>query len=279
MKLTITDKKTGGDLILVKDEPYLDHLFYSRDKDKKYFTLAWNRGDKQTVTIDGELTELDANTLLPLMFNQSFNFESPSDIVAWRFNREFYCIIDNDAEVSCVGFLFGLGDKLLINLEEPAKERLQSLLEIFIHELNTPDHIQADMLIMLLKRLIVILTSIAKQAYVPDATLRDERMDIFRKFNLLVEANFHKEHSVQFYADALHKSPKTLANVFLLYNRKTPLQMIQERIMIEAKRLLIYTDKPVKQITYELGFEDPAYFSNFFKRHMQASPAEFRIGK
>ena len=93
MKLTITDKKTGGDLILVKDEPYLDHLFYSRDKDKKYFTIAWNRGRQQTVTIDGEPAELDTNTLLPLMFNQSFSFDKPSDIVAWRFNREFYCVI------------------------------------------------------------------------------------------------------------------------------------------------------------------------------------------
>jgi len=279
MKLTINDKKTGGDLILVKDEPSLDHLFYSRDKDKKYFTLAWNRGDKQTVTIDGEPGGLNTNTLLPLMFNQSFNFERPSDIVAWRFNREFYCVIDHDAEVSCVGFLFGMGDKLFINLEEPAQDRLQLLLEIFIHELNTPDHIQSEMLIMLLKRLIIIVTGIAKQAYVPNPALRDERMDIFRKFNLLVEANYFKEHSVQFYANALHKSPKTLANTFLLYNRKTPQQMIQERIIIEAKRLLSYTDKPVKQVTYELGFEDPAYFSNFFKRHTSVSPADFRIGK
>ena len=135
------------------------------------------------------------------------------------------------------------------------------------------------MLIMLLKRLIIIVTGIAKQAYVPNPSLRDERIDIFRKFNLLVEGNYFKEHSVQFYADALHKSPKTLANTFLLYNRKTPQQMIQERIIIEAKRLLGYTDKPVKQVTYELGFEDPAYFSNFFKRHTGVSPADFRLGK
>jgi len=46
MKLTSTDKKTGGDLVLVKDEPYLDHLFYSRDRDKKYFAIAWNMAPK-----------------------------------------------------------------------------------------------------------------------------------------------------------------------------------------------------------------------------------------
>ena len=135
------------------------------------------------------------------------------------------------------------------------------------------------MLLMLLKRLIIVITKLARSKYMPDQKLPDDRMDVFRKFNLLVEANFRSEHSVSYYAQRLSKSPKTLANVFALYNDKTPLQVIQERILIEAKRLLFYTNKSVKQITYELGFEDPAYFSNFFKRHTSLSPVEFRNDK
>jgi AraC-like DNA-binding protein len=46
--------------------------------------------------------------------------------------------------------------------------------------------------------------------------------------------------------------------------------------LIEAKRLLCYTDRPVKQITFELGFEDVSYFSNFFKKHTQLSPLVFK---
>jgi len=92
----------------------------------------------------------------------------------------------------------------------------------------------------------------------------------------LVEANFRTEHSVSFYAQQLCKSPKTLANVFAIYNNKTPSQLIQERILIEAKRLLTYTQQSVKQITFELGFEDVAYFSNYFKKHTALSPVEFR---
>ena len=53
---------------------------------------------------------------------------------------------------------------------------------------------------------------------------------------------------------------------------RTSFQMIQDRIILEAKRLLIYTDKSAKQITYDLGFEDSAYFSNFFKKHVSISP-------
>lgn len=279
MKLTITHHKTGGDLLLVRGESDFDRLYYSRDKDRKYFTIAWNHGERQTVTIDGVSHDFIPNSILPLMFNQSFYFEPPVDIVAWQFNREFYCIIDHDAEVSCVGFLFGMGENLFISLDDSANHKLQLLLNIFIEELNTKDNIQNDMLLMLLKRLIIVITKLARSNYLPDDKLHDGRLDIFRKFNLLVEADFRAEHSVNYYARRLNKSPKTLANIFALYNRKTPLQMIQERIVIEAKRLLYYTTKSVKQITYELGFEDPAYFSNFFKRHTSLSPAEFRNSK
>ncbi len=81
---------------------------------------------------------------------------------------------------------------------------------------------------------------------------------------------------MSFYAAQLHKSPKTLSNLFAIYNHKTPSQVIQERIVIEAKRLLTYTRKSVKQITFELGFEDVSYFSSFFKKHTQLSPLDFR---
>lgn len=276
MKLIITDRKTGGDLLLIREEQDFDHYFYTRDRDKKYFTIAWNRGRKQTVTIDGVEQEFMPDTVLPLMFNQSFSFANPADVVAWQFNREFYCIVDHDAEVSCVGFLFGMGDQLFIPLDQPAIAKLQLLLNLFIEELNTHDNIQREMLLALLKRLIVIVTSLARSSYLPDVVVQPEKLDVFRKFNLLVEGNFRTEHSVHYYAQQLNKSPKTLSNIFGLYNKKTPIQMIQERIVIEAKRLLFYTDRSVKQITYELGFEDAAYFSNFFKRHTGLSPLDFR---
>ncbi len=279
MRLTINDKKTGGDLLLISGEQDFDQLFYSRDKEKKYFTIAWNHGKKQTVTIDGTDHEFAPDTILPLMFNQSFYFENTVDIVAWQFNREFYCIIDHDAEVSCVGFLFGMGDQLFISLDDQTQHKLKLLLNVFIEELNTRDNIQNDMLLMLLKRLIIVITKLARSEYIPEQKMNDERLNIFRKFNLLVEANFRAEHSVNYYAQCLNKSAKTLSNIFALYNQKTPIQMIQDRIIIEAKRLLYYTDRSVKQITYELGFEDTAYFSNFFKRHTSLSPLEFRKDK
>jgi AraC family transcriptional activator of pobA len=279
MKLSVSNQSTGGDLLLLNNEIHFDRLFYTRDYDNKYFTIAWNRGEKQTVSIDGSAYDFKPQTILPLMFNQSFYFERPADVVAWQFNREFYCIVDHDSEVSCVGFLFGMNDNVFIDLDEDTQRKLQLLLDIFVEELNTNDGIQNDMLLMLLKRLIIMVTRLARSGSFPDVKLNDDRFHILRKFNLLVEMNFRAQHSVSYYADRLNRSPKTLSNLFALYNHKTPIQIIQERILIEAKRLLFYTDKSAKQITYELGFDDAAYFSNFFKKHTSFSPSEFRSSK
>jgi len=276
MKLKLRDEKTGGDLLLFKNENGFDRLYFSRDRTNKYFTIAWNPGVSQKVTIDGTDYEFLSNSLLTLLFDQTFTFERPADIVAWQFNREFYCIIDHDSEVSCVGFLFGSVDHLFIRLDEQAEQKLKLLLDVFIEEFKTADNIQDEMLLVLLKRLIIYITGLAKSEYVPVKKLRDDKFHVIRKFNLLVEANFKAEHSVSFYAGQLCKSPKTLSNLFAIYNHKTPSQVIQERILIEAKRLLSYTEKSIKQITFDLGFEDVSHFSNFFKKLALVSPLDFR---
>lgn len=276
MKLSVNDQKTGADLLLISEEPAFDRLFYGRDKNNKYFTIVWNRGETQMVNIDGEEYTFLSRSVLPLMFNQSFSFADPMAVTAWQFNREFYCIVDHDAEVSCVGFLFAAGDQVLVPLDEPTHQKMEWLLNLFIAEFKTRDTIQREMLLVLLKRLIIDITRLARSAYIPEIKAQPEQFDLVRHFNLLVETHFRTEHSVQFYADQLNKSPKTLANIFPKYNQKPPLQIIQGRIILEAKRLLTYTDKTVKEITYELGFEDPAYFATFFKRAAGQSPVEFR---
>jgi AraC family transcriptional activator of pobA len=276
MRLKLVDENTGGELLLFKEEAGFDRLYFSRDRFNRYFTIAWNPADSQTVTIDGTEHDFPANSLLTLLFNQSFSFENSAGIVAWQFNREFYCIIDHDSEVSCVGFLFSSTDHLFVMLNDQAQQKLRLLADIFIEEFKTSDNIQYEMLLVLLKRLVIYVTLLARSGYAPVKKLQDERYHIVRKYNLLVEANFKTEHSVSFYAEKLCKAPKTLSNLFAIFNQKTPSQIIQERIMVEAKRLLLYTDRSIKDITFELGFEDLSYFSHFFRKNAQVSPSDFR---
>ena len=95
----------------------------------------------------------------------------------------------------------------------------------------------------------------------------------------MVEQHYREKHQVGDYADLLFKSPKTLSNLFNKYNKKTPLMVINERIMLEARRLLLYSDKTSEEISRELGYKEGGHFSKFFKRNEGLSPKEFKKAK
>jgi AraC-like DNA-binding protein len=262
---------------MIYDEANLDRNFYGKDRGEKLLTIAWNRGADQAITIDNCIYNFPANTIHCLMTSENFYFERPETIVAWQFSRDFYCIVDHDKEVSCVGFIFfGPPQKMFINLTESDQARLGSMLEMLKDEFETANYIQAEMMQVLLKRLIIIITRLAKDQYINTNELPSDKLDIIRKYNFLVETHYKKEHQVSFYAEQLFKSPKTLSNLFALYNHKSPLLIIQERLAQEAKRLFFYTDKTAKEIAHDLGFEDAGHFGKFFKRLTGQSVSEIK---
>lgn len=277
MDLVFKDNKTNGKFSITFGNKSFDRLFFTRDKEDKLLTIAWNRGKTQKVIVDEVEYDFPENTFLPLVVNQSFRFENAEDIIAWQFNRDFYCVIDHDEEVSCVGFLFyGSSQVMFIALDEKEEEKIKLLLEVFKNEFDTTDSIQGEMLRLLLVRLIITITRLGKKQYIPTEDIEDTKFNLYREYNVLVESNYRTQHEVQFYASQLNKSPKTLSNVFALYGKKTPLQIIQERIITEAKRLFYYTDKSVKEIAIETGFEDTSHFSRFFKKQTSFTPTEFK---
>ncbi len=99
----------------------------------------------------------------------------------------------------------------------------------------------------------------------------------FVRFRQLLEQNFHNVHTVQEYADMLNISARTLTKYVSQSAHSSPLQIINDRIVLEAKRLLQHTSLNIKEIGYSLGFEDPSYFAKFFKRQEGIMPSEFRI--
>jgi AraC family transcriptional regulator, transcriptional activator of pobA len=99
---------------------------------------------------------------------------------------------------------------------------------------------------------------------------------VLRDFKSLVEQHFRTEHKVAAYADRLHLSAKYLSEVVKNLIGKSAKQYIQDRIVIEAKRLLRFSGSSVKEIAYDLGFEEPLHFSGFFKKCAGMSPSAFR---
>lgn len=96
------------------------------------------------------------------------------------------------------------------------------------------------------------------------------------KFNMLIDEFYKEEKSVVFYAEKLHISANYLNILCKKHLKVSATQLIQQRIIIEAKRLLKSGDLSIKEIAFELGFTDHAYFSNFFKAQTNITPSEFR---
>jgi AraC family transcriptional activator of pobA len=95
-------------------------------------------------------------------------------------------------------------------------------------------------------------------------------------FQQLVNIFFHEQHGVSFYAKKLGVTNKALTAILKRKRRKTPRQIIQERFLLEAKRLLSYSHLSIAEIGYKIGFEDSNYFSRFFRMQVGMTPAEFR---
>lgn len=247
---------------------------YSETKPLSLYTFIWAQNSTVSIKLDQVHFTLQPGQIIALTPLHHLEYIEGSAIV-YQFNREFYCIKDHDKEVGCIGILFyGNSEVPLVTLEEDQKRKLRALHEVFLEELETKDSIQAEMLRLLMARFIIKITRLIKLQgnY---GQVHDEKLEIIRMFTFLVEWHFRKEHSVSFYAAELNKSPKTISNYFSRFD-KTPLQIIHERVVLEAKRLLIYTDKSAKEIAFEVGFNDASHLSRLFKKQTGESPSAFK---
>jgi AraC-like DNA-binding protein len=100
--------------------------------------------------------------------------------------------------------------------------------------------------------------------------------DIVQQFISLLDLHFSKEHSVKFYADALSMHPNYLNAVVKKHIGMSAKESIQNRILLEIKYLLHSTNLPIKEIANQMGFNDPNYFTTFFKRFESRSPGIYR---
>ena len=241
-------------------------------------SIHWNRSNKPiSLNVDGVILQLQPHQITTTTFLQHLTFDqSQPDLATFTFNREFYCINDHDHETSCNGVIFfGNLQPPITSISSEEQIKFNMLHEVFLEECKTRDRIQGEMLRILLKRLIIKITRLTNdQSAYPD--LPEGQRDTIRKFNVLVDMHYKEKRYVQDYADLLFKSPKTLSNLFAKYEQRSPLQVIHERIVLEAKRQLLYTSKGTKEIAHELGFNDMGSLHRLFKRVVGQTPQQFK---
>ena len=103
-----------------------------------------------------------------------------------------------------------------------------------------------------------------------------QKNKMVQDFIALVDKHFKTMHSVSEYAKELFVSPKSFAKKLKALGYPTSTGLIQERILLEAKRSLKFSQESIKEIAFDLGFDDPAYFSRLFSKKEGMTPLEYR---
>lgn len=254
---------------------------YDSEKDllkkRDLYKFIWVKRGSITIKVDYQEMILGQDDVISLSHLQHLEFTSINgEYQTLLFNSNFYCIYGHDNEVSCSGFLFnGSSHVIRFTLTEKERDLLTDISEALVREFSVSDNLQEEMLRILLKRFIIQCTRIARHRL--DITQEKEQtFELVRKYFILVDSHFRDKKQVQDYAGMLNKSPKTLSNIFSTNGLPSPLRVIHERIEVEAKRLLLYSDKSSKEIADWLGFEDQSSFSRFFKKMTGQSTVQFR---
>lgn len=124
--------------------------------------------------------------------------------------------------------------------------------------------------------LILLKTERLRRAQLTSSMQQAEASPRLVAFRDLLQQHFAAHWTAQMYADALGFSKKTLGNLTRKHLHRSPKAVIDQRLLLEIKRMLVHTDLSIKEIAYALGFEDPSNLNKFFKRVDGSTPSAFR---
>jgi AraC family transcriptional activator of pobA len=246
-----------------------------------YYTMLTVISGKGTLKADLAEYEFAGPALMCFTPYQPFLVQAGDDFkgMAVNFHPDFFCIHKHHKEVACNGVLFNTIYKPPFHLlDQHILLELLQLAEQMKTEMQYTEIAQYEMLVSLLK-VFLITASRSKTAQLPDAQqefLLQKEPPVLQQLKTAIETHYRKKHAPNEYASLLNITPKALGKITKTFFNKTLTGLIAERIIIEAKRELYLTSKPVKTIAWELGFDDAFYFSRFFKNNADVSPQLYR---
>jgi len=236
------------------------------------YTLFWCHQGSAEILIDENIFILKTDQVVTITSGQFHQLKLvEGELTALEFTLDFFCKSDSDIELIFHNGLFchfGMNEMITVQHTEVFSETLNTI-EKEIHEQPYQYLISTHSLVELL--LVEINRSkIANgdEIWKPDA--------LFLRFLESVRDHFKDNYQVSHFADILGTTEAKLNEVSKLHTNKTAQNVIYSLTVSEAKRLLLYEKLTVKEIAYQLGFNDPFYFSNFFKKHTSYSPKDYQ---
>ena len=243
-----------------------------------FYHIIWFQQGSPTHLVDFNPIKIKPNTLLFLNKDtvQRFDNKTKFSGKAILFTDGFFCRTETDTRFLRNSILFSdLFAVSQIQIEKQLK-LFTDLLQQMTDELkNSKDNSQADILQNLLHNFLLHSERERRKQNVTEIK-KGADLEYVMLFKELLEAGYKNQKHVNYYAKEIIITEKRLNQATTKVLGKTPKEIIDDRIMLEAKRILAHTTESVKEIGYHLGFEEPTNFIKYFKKHSKFTPTEFR---
>jgi len=220
--------------------------------------------------------------------SSSLLFLSPYQHLEWKkaslesvvrilFHGDFYCIEYHKKEVACNGLLFNnIYLQPFVHVSISLFDEIVHLINHMKRELNTDAPFSVSVLKAYLQLILALSSKAKKQQVDMGLLINNVEMKEGGGFQRLLEEYFMTIRSVNFYAGKLNLSTDAFSRKIKRQLGKLPSVLIQERVILEAKKLLHLTHLSIKEIALKLNFDDEHYFSRYFKKYVGVSPSDFR---
>jgi AraC family transcriptional activator of pobA len=239
---------------------------------KDFFEIVWLQQEYPLHTVlEGEPAEIgDWIYLIPPYRVHQLKKAGKNGILL-SFKRDF--LDDEDKEFYLDLFkIFNIqGEFSFLPLAPENVAELRPVYDLLAAEYESKP--AADQIIKALLRVFLLKLIRVKEHVFTAQSLNQKRV---YQFMLLLEENYEQERNAEFYADQIGISTKRLNQILKEKLDKTAMQLIHDRIILEAKRKIIHSEHSLKEIAYLLGFSDRPYFSRFFKKQTGFSPEDFK---
>lgn len=257
-----------------------DSFHFNRSKPKPFYGIYLFHGTGK-VEVDFTSYSFDGITILFTTPYQIVQLTSQDHFAvrAVEFHGDYYCIEYHKKEVACNGLLFNnIYSAPFLALKEQTYAEIHSLMDKLSAELLFSDSYSRAIAQSYLQLILAICSKV--KVLLENSQTTASALNLNTKtaaeFRQLLELHFKQERSVAFYALQLGMAVNTLSKQCRSHFHKSPTFLIQERVVLEAKKLIHLTFKSMKEIATELSFEDQHYFSRYFKKHTGVSPVAFR---
>ncbi len=242
-----------------------------------YHELIWTRSGEGRHMLDHRTVPVVPGTITVIGRGQVHVFEQARDLIgaAVRFGDEL--LHEGPIARADPAWLFAGCGGWNVTVPQSYHAPLESVIATLQAESAAPpDARSAD----LQRHLLSVLLLWIERWYDGERTERrdgdDAGLELFRRFSQLLERDFAAHHDAAHYADALAMPPAALSHALSRVAGKSTKELVLDRVMIEATRLLRFTDRTVGEVAFHIGFADPLYFSRAFKRHTGDPPTAYR---